>query len=131
MPYTVEIFRRTVTPYDPGSGEWLDGDVHVLAEHETVTEEFDPEFDGEEGTVTPVQWAVDRIRRTDAIEASVSPIPDELPEHVWLLGTYDHPYTTDVEETTVRVTGDFTPTQRAEIFRTVILGRTPYGLASR
>lgn len=117
MSYNIEISRQTMTAYDPGSGEWLDGDVHVIADHGTVVETFDYDdaiyFDG------PVEWAVERISRTDATEPSESPIPNTLQEHAWLLGRYDNPYTTDFEETTIRLTGDFTVVERAEIFRKV------------
>lgn len=116
MAFTVEISRRTVTYYD-GHGEWMDGESTELADHGTSVEAYD-EYDAEEYG-SPVAWAIDRLRRTDACEPSVSPIPDTLPAHAWLSGTYDEPYTSDVQETTARVTGDFTDAQRAEIFRGV------------
>ena len=47
------------------------------------------------------------------------PIGDELPEHVWLSGSYTHPYDGTVLESAYRLTGDWTPAERAEIFRAV------------
>lgn len=117
MAYEIHINRRTTTPYDPGSGEWLDGDTFELADHGTTVETPD-EYDLEEFG-NPVAWAIDRLRRTDAHEPSQLPVPDRVGEHAWLGGCYCHPYNNEHEETTARLYGDWTPEERAEVFRGV------------
>ena len=86
----------------------------VLGESTTV-ETFDPEWDRIDYG-TPVAWAVATLRRlAEGFEPSVYPIPDELPEHAWLSGTYDHPLY-GFEATSAFVYG-VTPRERAAIFR--------------
>lgn len=87
----------------------------VIGDHMDKVETYDPGYD--EGS--PVEWAADRLRRTDATEPSVYPVPGELPAHAWLSGTYAHPYLDETLETSARLEGDWTPAQRAEVFRAV------------
>jgi len=114
MSYDIEITTHEVSYHD-ADGEWMDGDQRELSPADTVTETYDP--DSDDGT--PVDWAVERAAGTDAYEPSTDPIPDEAPEHLWLSGTYSNPTNTDVTETTVRLTGGWTPAERAEVFRRV------------
>lgn len=116
MAYTIEINRRITSPYSE-SGEWLDGDVRVISEQPTDTESYDPEWDYDnEGHVW---WAIHRLRPMESFESGMYPIPDEVREHAWLLGCYEHPYKSDHHETTVRLTGDWTPAERSDVFREV------------
>lgn len=117
MSFSVEIRRQTVTYYG-ALGDWLGGDMVVLADHGVEVEAYD-RWDAEDFG-SPMAWAIDRIRRTDAREPSVSPVPDTLPEYAWLSGSYEEPGTGDVLETSARITGDFTAEQRAEIFRALV-----------
>lgn len=127
MSYTIEITRRIVS-YRTRSGEtpaggqyggaWMGGDFRTVEEPFTTCETYD-EYDaqGWEGDV--LSWAVDRIDRTGVTEPSAYPISDAVPEHAWLSGRYDDSYEGDskVTETSVRLTGDWSPQQRAEVFR--------------
>ncbi len=117
MTYTVSIRRQDVS-YRDEAGEWMDGDSRDLSASRTSIEEFDPGYDGDISG-GPVDWAVDRIGQTDAYEPSQSPIGDTLGEHNWLSGSYEDPYLDKITETTVYVTGDFSDTDRAEIFKRV------------
>ncbi|MFC8429281.1 hypothetical protein [Streptomyces sp. NPDC057253] len=62
-------------------------------------------------------WAIDAIDRTGVTESS----GDTAPEHAWLSGRYEDPYEGDskVTETSARLTGDWSPHQWADVFRTV------------
>ncbi|MGV9850437.1 hypothetical protein ACWDWU_16960 [Streptomyces sp. NPDC003442] len=131
--YAIEVTRHVVSyraercemtdPDHECTGEctWLDGDKRELETPDTMTvipDAYDLEW--HDGSV--IAWATDFIRsKTDAIEPSVSPIPDALPEHAWLSGSYTDPYQGDsrVTETTVRLTDDWTPEERAQVFRSV------------
>lgn len=97
---------------------WLDGDKRELEAPatETVTPDAD-DLEWHDGSV--IVWAADHIwTKTDATEPSVSPVPDTLGEHEWLSGAHADPYEGDwrVTETTVRLTGDWTPEERAQVF---------------
>ena len=121
MPYVIEISRQDIDPYTE-SGEWMDGDRRVLQDYPTETETYDA--DEAEFYGTPEEWAAERISRTDAYEPSSSPVGTELPAHAWLSGSYEDPYTTKITETSVRLTGDWTDRERAEIFRNVYKSAT-------
>ncbi|MFD5701321.1 hypothetical protein [Streptomyces lasiicapitis] len=123
MSYTIEITRAVVsyrTPVGANGGQWLDGEFRTLQPEFTTRETYD-EDDAElwEGDV--IAWAVDTVDRTGAIEPSAYPIGDTVPAHGWLSGRYEDPYEGDnkVTETSVRLTGDWSPQQRAEVFRAV------------
>lgn len=115
VAYTVEITRQDVSNYAE-DGSWLDGDRREFTAADTVTDTYDPALDDGTGHVA---WAVAIIRTTDASEASIDPVPAEVPEHAWLSGTYANPYTGNVTETSVRLTSGWTPAERAEVFRAV------------
>lgn len=134
MSYEIEIYRRTIDPYSE-EGEWMEGDSREVRDHGTDTEAYEPEFDGPEPlpwysvrrylgaskreSAARVAWAVERIKRTGAYEPSVSPVPAELSAHAWLSCSLPDNYTTEEDEVSVYVTGDWTDAQRAEIFRAV------------
>lgn len=103
MSYEIEIYRRTIDPYSE-EGEWMEGDSREVRDHGTDTEAYEPEFDGPE----PLPWYSVR-RYLGAAER----------ERAWLGGTYEDPYGRWTEETSVHLTGDWTPAERAEIFRAV------------
>jgi hypothetical protein len=138
--YTIEISRRVVSyraeecrfkdeegHNSRGSGAactgectWLDGDSRDL--ETSTTETVTPNMGDVQLFGSAVGWATDYIwRKTDASEPSGSPIGETLPEHSWLSGTFQDPFEGDsrVTETTVRLTGDWTPEQRAAVFRSV------------
>lgn len=68
-----------------------------------------------------LSWGVGKIDRTGVTEPSAYPIGDAIPEHAWLGGRFEGPYEGDgnVTERCVRLTGDWSPQQRAEAFRAV------------
>lgn len=112
MVYVIEVSKQDVS-YRAEDGTWLDGDRRVLRDHGTERETW------EAGGPGPVSWAVAWLQGTDAQEPSVYPIPAELPEHAWLSGTYEHPCDGTTLESSYRLTGDWTPQERAEVFRVV------------
>jgi len=116
--YMIEISKQDVS-YNSEDGEPLDGDRRMIRDHGTDVRVFGDAFDQDEGNWAPVTWATEVISQTDAYEPSVYPIPAELPEHAWLSGSYEHPYLDQTEETSVRLTGAWTPAERAEVFRAV------------
>ncbi|UIX34315.1 hypothetical protein [Streptomyces sp. GQFP] len=98
----------------------MDGDSHTIEPPFTTCETYD-EYDAEwwEGDV--VAWAVDKIDQTGATETSAYPVGDFAPEPAWLSGRREDPYEGDnkVTETSVRLTGDWSPQQRTDVFRAV------------
>jgi hypothetical protein len=132
--HDIEISRRTIDPYDE-TGRWMDGDTREVCDHGTDTETYDPAYDGPEPLpwwnvrryagaskrerAARVAWAAERIGRTGAYEPSVYPVPAELSPHAWLSGAVDDSYTTEREEVSVRLTGDWSDAERAEVFRLV------------
>lgn len=129
MSYTIEITRsvvsyRTPAGVTPTGGqygcEWMDGESRLIEPPFTVREAYD-ECDAEwwEGDV--IAWAIDRIDRTGVAIPSAYPIGDAVPEHAWLHGQYDDLYEGDskVTETSVRLTGEWSPQQRAKVFHMV------------
>lgn len=101
---------------------WLESDSRELEDRGSSRFEADSDdleaFEGD-----AVAWAADYIRtKTDAVQPSVSPVGEELGEHEWLLGSSEDPYQGDerVTETTVRLVGDWTPQERARVFRAVM-----------
>lgn len=117
--YCIEITTRVVS-YRDEQGEWLEGDCRELESPSTSVQQCDE--DDIEAHGSAVGWAVDRLDRTDVVEASMHPIPDAVREHDWLSGFYQDPYQGDahVTETTVRLTGDWAPEERARIFRAAV-----------
>jgi hypothetical protein len=128
MSYDIEIRRQDVRCTE-------NGDCEELRDQGTDTETYEREYDGPEALpwysvarylgaarrerAARVAWAVERIGRTDAYEPSCEPVPAELNEHEWLAGTYQHPYRDQTQETSVYLTGDWTPAERADVFRAV------------
>ena len=119
MSYTLEITCRVVT-YRDSEGAWMDGSNVELETPSTSTLVYDADDAEDHGS--PVGWAVDALDRTDVVEASMWPIPDAVREHDWLSGSYQDPYRGEsrVTETTARLTGDWTPEERAEVFRAAV-----------
>lgn len=120
MSYDVDIHKRDIDPYveTPGGGRiWLDGDVREVRDHGTDTLTYDSDDAEEHGS--PVAWATEVISKTDAYEPSQVPVPAEAPAHLWLSGSYADPYSTMQTETSVRLSGDWTPAERADVFRAV------------
>jgi hypothetical protein len=128
--YTLEITRRVVSTEAEecayageddhectGDCLSLDGDVRELETPSTeeITADAD-DIEAHDGD--PVAWAADYIRsKTDVTEPSASPIGDTVREHEWLSGTYTDPYDGAKETLTmVRLTGDWTEEQRAQVF---------------
>jgi hypothetical protein len=128
--YTIEVTTRVVSTEAEscrfegeddhectGDCTSLDGDVRELETPSTqeITADAD-DLEAFEGD--PVAWAVDYIRtKTDAVEPSSSPIGDTAREHEWLSGTYTDSYDNSKEtHTSVRLTGDWTEQQRAQVF---------------
>lgn len=127
MGYSIEITRTVVSYRSPVTvtrsgrhygGEWLDGDYLTLERPTTTYATYEDTGAQEQGD-DAVAWAVDTIALTGATEPCLYPIGDAVPEWAWLTGRYDDPYQGDsrVTETTVRLTGDWSPRQRADIFR--------------
>jgi hypothetical protein len=115
MRYNVDIHKRDIDPYDE-SGEWMDGLSRELRTYATDVNTYDDDYAEEYGS--PVAWAIALIARTDATDPSVYPVPAEVPERVWLSGSYTDPHGTTETETSVYLTGDgWTPAERAEVFR--------------
>ena len=117
MVYVIEVSKQDVS-YRAEDGTWLEGDRRVLRDHGTETDTFEAGMVDDE---SPAEWAVSVLKRTDAQEPSVWPIPAGLPEHAWLSGSYEHPYDGTVLESSYRLTGDWTPAERAEVFRAVAI----------
>ena len=114
MAYTIEINRRSVS-YHNDEGLWLEGDTRLITDYGQDVRTYEPAYDD----VSPIAWAVEVISNTDAREPSIDPIPELVHAGAWLSGSYQLPASTEIEETTVRVTGEFTDWGRAEIFRRV------------
>lgn len=115
MSYDVEITKHVGCGYSE-EGEWLNGDFRTIEEPVIEVESFDPADDPYD---TPYLWAVHLIESTDVTEASAYPIGLTAAPHVWLTGYYTDPYTGHCTETTVRLTGDWTDKQRADVFHAV------------
>ncbi|MET8983270.1 hypothetical protein ABZX85_47670 [Streptomyces sp. NPDC004539] len=132
MAYTIEITRHVVsyrTPQDVTpegescGGEWMDGDWRTIERPSTTRVEYD-EIDAQTWDGDVIAWAVRTIGPTGASEPSFCPVGEAVPEHAWLSGRYDDPYRGDnrVTETSVRLTEDWSPQQRAAVFHAVSRG---------
>jgi hypothetical protein len=147
--YTLEITQRTISPYTEecrfgneeghnpegtgpdctGDCRWMEGDVRVIKESETFTAEMDDDDAEEYGG--PVAWAAHYLSRhhpeiSNASSESGSSFADkwqsEMPSHAWLFGESEDVYNPEIkEETTVQLTGDFTPSQRAKVFALAVV----------
>ncbi len=126
MAYTIEITRRVVgyrTPQEVTpegetcGGQWMDGDARTIERPSTSRAVYD-EFDAQTWDDDVIAWAVDAIGPTGAVEPSSCPVGTSVPEHAWLSGRYDDPYEGDnrVTETSVRLTDDWSPQERADVF---------------
>ncbi|WP_030669882.1 hypothetical protein [Streptomyces sp. NRRL B-1347] len=123
MSYTIQISRVVVsyrTPVESDGGEWMDGDFRTIGGPFTTCETYD-EDDAELWGSDVIAWAVDKVDATGVIEPSAYPLGDAVPESSWLNGRYEDPYEGDskVTETSVRLLGDWSPEQRAEVFHAV------------
>ncbi|MCI3928813.1 hypothetical protein [Streptomyces sp. AN091965] len=123
MSYAIEVSRVVVsyrTDIGADGGAWMDGECRIIERPLTTHETFD-EGDAELWANDLIAWAVDKVDETGVIEPSTYPLGDAVPEHGWLSGRYEDPYEGDskVTETSVRLVGDWSPRQRAEVFRTV------------
>lgn len=120
MEYTIEIFTRVVS-YRDEDGEWMDGGNREL--ETPLLERISADaYDLEQHDGEPTAWAVDYLQsRTDVTEPSLYPIGPDVPEHAWLSGTYQDPYQGDsrVTKTSAYLKGDWSPQQRADVFRKV------------
>lgn len=124
MAYDIEV-RRTWYYVESNEVETWTTDPHrmrlsVMECDSDAREEYD----------TPEAWAVGMLRNEHIVQtpdmagfpdlgASGSPIPDQIESHWWLSGTTPDNYTNEECETTVRLTGDWTPEQRSEVFKAV------------
>ncbi|WP_326728073.1 hypothetical protein [Streptomyces phaeochromogenes] len=114
----------------------MDGDSRSIDRPFTTCETYD-EYDSEWWEGDMLSWVVGKIDRTGVTEPSAYPIGDAIPEHAWLSGRFEGPYEGDsnVTERCVRLTGDWSPQQRAEAFRGSAasdpLGRVPTQRAQR
>ncbi|HEY8984809.1 MAG TPA: hypothetical protein VIU15_35200 [Streptomyces sp.] len=126
MAYAIEITRVVVSYRSPVTvtrsgrhygGEWLDGDYRTLEHPRTRRFEYE-DGDAWESGLGVVAWAVDVIGPTGATQPCVYPVGEAVPEWAWLSGRYNDPYEDDgrVTETLVRLTGDWSPQQRADVF---------------
>lgn len=110
-----------------------DGDRGPAVRESSETEDYadydaDDDFGNYTGVVVtgPVSWAIRVLRPRAAFEPSQSPVPDALPEHAWLSANRETDNYTSLEtETSVRLTGDWTPAERAEVFRAVTSREVP------
>ncbi|MFM9442569.1 hypothetical protein [Streptomyces acidiscabies] len=127
MSYTIEITRHVVscrTPPEvtpegkPCGGEWMDGDWRTVERPPTSRAVYD-EVDAQTRDDDMIAWAVDTILPTGAIEPSFCPVGTTVPGHTWLSGRYDDPDEGEnrVTETSVRLADDWSPQQRADVFR--------------
>jgi hypothetical protein len=98
----------------------MDGDSRTIEQPSTSCDSYD-RYDAEwwEGDV--IAWAVDLIDRQGVTESSLYPIGDAVPVHAWLSGVSYDPYEGDnkVTEMSVRLTGDWSEQQRAQVFHAV------------
>jgi hypothetical protein len=123
MTYQIDWTKQDVS-YCAEDGTYLEGDRRVLRDHHEMPDTYDPESGGEGG---PVAWAVDVLSKTDACQPSIYPVPAGIGPSAWLSGTYEHPHGDYVQETTARLTGDWTDAQRADVFRAVYRRVFPNG----
>lgn len=114
MAYVIEVSKEDVSYYAE-DGTPFEGDRRVIRDHGTETDTW------EAGGPGPVAWAVAWLKCTDAEDPSLYPIGDEVPAHAWLSGRYVHPYDGTTLESSYRLTGDWTPAERAEVFRAVAI----------
>ncbi|MFF1676094.1 hypothetical protein ACFVYG_08685 [Streptomyces sp. NPDC058256] len=129
MSHTIEVTRSVVSyrtravvtsAGSPDRSDWMDGEFRTIEVPFTACETYD-ESDAALWDGDVIAWAVDRIDRTGVAEPSAYPIGDAVAEHAWLSGQYEDPHAGDnkVSETSVRLTGDWSPQQRATVFHAV------------
>ncbi len=117
----VEVTDYRKSGYDE-DGEWMDGDVRDLSDPITILYTWQPErYDPDNGQYPDAEtFAVEIATVLGAVEPNVYPIPDQLQDSAWLSAI------TDIEdyegpnwfiETTIRLLGDWTPEERANVFR--------------
>lgn len=114
MAYMIETSIHLYSPYSE-DGDWLDGDTRTINVSTPTPYVFD-EYDAEEHG-TPVNWAVHILRKEGMNESSAYPVDDAIGPHAWLSETYQDPYTDELQETSARLTGEWTDMERAEVFR--------------
>jgi hypothetical protein len=101
---------------------WMDGDRREIgfgSEGEYEPDAYDLEEYG-----SPVEWAVRTIRKDypDVVNAPQM-LNGTAQENQWIDGSYEDPYKgdLDVTETSIWLVGDWTETERAEVFRRATL----------
>jgi len=111
--FTIVVNGQDVS-YQDENGDDMEGDHRVLSDHGETVYTLDGDDVLEHGGV--IAAAVAYVKEQYPVEASSWPIQGA--EHEWLSATADlYTYGCQaVEETTVRLGGDFTPQQRAEVF---------------
>jgi hypothetical protein len=125
MNNTYELKINTkIVRYEDENGEPFDGDRAVISEDaQTLIMDDDDFLDHSTGVNRAnVAWATYVIdTTTDAVHPSSPPIGDQVHEHEWLSGSYVDPYRgqSKVTETAVRLTGDWTPEDRALVFKAI------------
>lgn len=90
MRYAITEYRTTYAPADD------DGNFEKLESVDVSVDVTPDEFDLDEGK-NHVQLAIDYLKRTDAVEASVYPL-ENANARTWLSGSYERPYTAEREE---------------------------------
>lgn len=123
MTFRIEVTRTWYYVKSDESETWTT-DPHRI-EHS----EMEYDSDAKDEYDTPVAWAVAMLGNENIVatpgmsgfpdlEASGYPIPDGIEPHWWLSGTTPDNYTDEETETTVRLASpEWTPEQRAEVFR--------------
>lgn len=101
-PMRLEVSTITVD-YRTEDGEWMDGDRRVIDEGGTEVIDLDPDDAEIYGSADLA--VLHHIGRTDVTEASVDPLGQRVPAHVWLSGRYEDPVNGHETETTVRLYG--------------------------
>jgi hypothetical protein len=149
MGYTLEITRRQISPYAEecrykseeghsadGSGSdctgdcrWMEGDVRLLTDFGAFIAEMDDDDAEEYGG--PVAWAAYylSLHHPEIAHASIEGSGSfdvkwqgQVRECEWLMGESKDVFNPEiVDETTVRLTGDFTPSQRAKVFALAVV----------
>lgn len=132
MAYVIEVNKRDVSPYAEtceyegqedhecdGDCRWLDGDLREIRDHGKSEYEYDPRDADLYGP--PVQWATECLAGSSfpALHPSSSPVEDATREHEWLHGASPDPYKDEETEYSVYLRGDWTPEERAQVFRAV------------
>jgi hypothetical protein len=126
--YKLQIMRRE---YD--TDDYHDGDRGPCLRERDESDTYDAELaEGEwddKGTdnqdewvwvpETHTAWAIRKLRPMASFEPSAYPVQTTAGAHEWLTANDHDPYTSHEDEITVYLTGDWTDTERAEVYRAV------------